>query len=332
MKRALSLLLLLGLAGCATTSATDRIDPNIAFEDDATVTDLPASAEVLRAEAALVAGRLREAKALLEAAVSASPRDARALFDLALVLELGDDLEGAERRYREVLAILPDFAEALNNLGLLLRDRQNLAEARTLLERAIAERPGYGEAHGNLGLVLEEQGDIEGAVGRFRAATRLLPEDPVQHANLGFALLRLEGRASDARVSLLRARRLAESDAELLREIAGGLRAAGDAAESLRIFDALIPSAEDDRDRAVLHVEAALSALAANDRAAAERHATEAVRLEPEHAGAYILLGRIARDRGDTAAARRAFEMAKRHADAGSAIAREADEALAALR
>lgn len=332
MKRARLLFLVCALSGCATTSATDGFSSDVEFQDDMTFTDLPASDEVLRAENALVEGRLRDAYTILTAAVSAAPSDVRALFDLALVLELGDDLAGAEARYREVLRLMPNFPEALNNLGLLLRDRENLTEARAFLERAIAQRPGYGEAHGNLGLVLEEQGDIAAAVERFRAATRLLPNDPVQHVNLGMALLRLEGRQSEARVSLLRARRLAADDPSLLREIGAGLRTAGDAAESLRVFESLVDAVEGDANRALIHMEAAVSALAANDRAGAERHAQETVRLEPEHAGAYILLGRIARDRGDNAAARRQFELAARHATEGSVIAREAEEALRTLR
>lgn len=337
MKPRWACVLLLALAGCASGSASTSTTPSddVEFQDATAVTDLPASDAVLRAEASLVEGDLRGAKATLEAALAESPRDPRALFDLALVLELGDDLVGAEQRYREVIVLIPDFAEALNNLGLLLRDREQLAEARALLERAIAVRPGYGEAHGNLGLVLEELGELDAAIGRLRAATRLLPEDPMQHANLGFALLqRGDAGRADARVSLLRARRLATDDAELLREIGSGLRAAGEGAEALRVFEGLIAATETDEASrlAELHVEAALCAVAAEQGDVADRHAREAARLDPDHAGAQVLLGRLARARGDRAAARAAYERAARLADADSTLGREAREALEALR
>ena len=69
MKRVILLSCMLALAGCATTAPTERFTDDVEFEDDTTVTDLPASGEVLRAEAALVAGHLREAHALLDADV-----------------------------------------------------------------------------------------------------------------------------------------------------------------------------------------------------------------------------------------------------------------------
>lgn len=331
MKRLRFLVVLAALSGCASTTPTAGFTDDVEFESDETVTDLPASDAVLRAEAALVEGRLRDAHALLEAAVTATPNDARALFDLALVLELGDDLDGAERRYREVIAMHPAFAEALNNLGLLLHDRERYDEARGLLERAIAARPGYGEAHGNLGLVLEALDDLEGAIGRYRAATRLLPNDGLQHANLGFALL-TAGRRDEARVSLLRARRLAEGDDVLLREVAVGLRNVGEGADALRVFEALIAEEDDAATRAELHVEAGLCAAVIDRGDVAERHARAATELAPRHAGAFILLGRLARARGDAPAARAAFQTALDVAPADSPLRRDASEALLGLR
>jgi len=64
-------------------------------------------------------GRLDEAEALYETGLHACDADATLLFNLAVLLEDCGRSDDAMRRYREAIALEPDFADAHCNLGLL---------------------------------------------------------------------------------------------------------------------------------------------------------------------------------------------------------------------
>jgi tetratricopeptide (TPR) repeat protein/glycosyltransferase involved in cell wall biosynthesis len=146
---------------------------------------------------------------------------------------LADELDAAEKGYRAVLSIEPDFPEALNNLGALIRPLDATA-AHTLFERAVRARPGYAEALFNLGLSFMHAADLANAARTFRAvlavdphhgrawceissvfrglgefdaaleaahrAVEILPGSPASHNNLGNVLLQT-GRLTEARVA-----------------------------------------------------------------------------------------------------------------------------------
>ena len=316
------------VGGCAhgSTPATRTADEDIAFEDEGDgASRYPASAEVQAAEARLVAGELAEARRLLGAYLEGHPRDPRALLDLGLCLELGDDLPGAEARYREALSVAPDFAEALNNLGLLLRDTERRAEAIPLFQRAISIRPGFGEAHQNLAMTFEEEGRLDEAEAEYRTAARLSPRDPLPRVNLGFLLVR-RGRLDDGTVELRRARTLAQGDAALSREIARGLVDAGHADEAVAILEGLV--AAEDAPSATLLVELAAAQVAARRFPQAEESARRAVRADDRSAVAHLLLGRLLAARQANDEARGELQRAQALAGDDVAIARAAQDAL----
>ena len=64
-------------------------------------------------------GRLDDAQALYEAGLAACTADATLLFNYAVLLEDRGRNEEAARRYREAVALEPNFADAHCNLGLL---------------------------------------------------------------------------------------------------------------------------------------------------------------------------------------------------------------------
>jgi tetratricopeptide (TPR) repeat protein len=64
-------------------------------------------------------GHLDEAEAVYETGLRACDADATLLFNLAVLLEDRGRNDDAARRYREALALEPDFADAHCNLGLL---------------------------------------------------------------------------------------------------------------------------------------------------------------------------------------------------------------------
>jgi tetratricopeptide (TPR) repeat protein len=83
-------------------------------------------------------GRHAEAAAEYERALSEDPRDGIAWYNFGnLKRERLDDLEGAERCYREAVRYRPSFGEAHFNLGLTLLDLGRPIEAVPPLERAV---------------------------------------------------------------------------------------------------------------------------------------------------------------------------------------------------
>lgn len=134
-----------------------------------------------------------------------------------------NDLDAAERCYRDALAMAPDHPFALHYLGVVLYQRSRVIEAMPLLDRAVALLPREPEFHNNraqalavmqrhaeakdayaralelnpdhalawnnLGLTLQAMGDVIGAVNAYRKALERLPEFAQCHWNLALALL-----------------------------------------------------------------------------------------------------------------------------------------------
>ncbi len=134
-----------------------------------------------------------------------------------------NDLDTAERLYREALAVESGQPLALHYLGVVLYQRGRIDDAMPLLDRAVALTPEEPEFHNNrglalaarlqddlavdayrqalalkpahagawnnLGLALQARGDVSGAIAAFHQALAIAPDHPQTHWNLGLALL-----------------------------------------------------------------------------------------------------------------------------------------------
>ena len=117
--------------------------------------------------------------------------------NLANVLMLGDQLDGAAEHYARALALSPDYVEAEDNMGVVLARRGRFDEAVSHHQRALALDPGYANAHNNWGVALAKQSMDSAAIVHFREALRLSPDYADAHVNWGNALVRL-GRPAEA--------------------------------------------------------------------------------------------------------------------------------------
>lgn len=190
----------------------------------------PGSARA-RAMALARAGRMSEALAAFDAALSAAPEDAELHGQRGLVLkELGRFEEAAAafgraavirpsltmaianrgsallvlRRFEEALACFEQVlqrdarsVEALNNRGSALFEMRRFEESLASHEAALALRPGHASALNNRGNALRELDRLDEALASFEAALRLQPAFAAAHANRAGALLAL-GRVDDA--------------------------------------------------------------------------------------------------------------------------------------
>jgi len=86
------------------------------------------------------------------------------LFAAALARHQAGAIAEAERGYRQIIALFPDFADAHSRLGASLLARGNAAEAIGHIERALALRPDTFEALGNLAQAYLFAGQAERAV------------------------------------------------------------------------------------------------------------------------------------------------------------------------
>lgn len=119
------------------------------------------------------------------------------LLDRALALHGAQDLEGAERLYRAMLARDPGHAGALCYLGLLHVQRGDAVQGEPLLRRAIERDAASPEAHNHLGSALLALGRNDDALAHLDQALALAEDYHDARCNRGLALTAL-GRGAEA--------------------------------------------------------------------------------------------------------------------------------------
>ncbi|MCG7359874.1 tetratricopeptide repeat protein [Roseomonas sp. ACRSG] len=130
--------------------------------------------------------------------------DPLALLRQGLARHQAGDLAGAERLFRQVLALRPDDGNALNLLGQIARARGDLPEALRLIGRAVALNPGAPVFLAAYGAALAEAGQLPRAEAALRAAVAARPGDAVSLRNLG-QVLSTQGRVGEALAPLRQA-------------------------------------------------------------------------------------------------------------------------------
>ena len=106
-------------------------------------------------------------------------------FDLAVQNHKKNNLQAAEKLYKEILKTNPNFAGAYNNLGNVLHELGKHQKAISCYEKAIQIQPNYANAHYNLGLVFKELGEFQKAVSCYEKAVQIQPNFVDAHNNLG---------------------------------------------------------------------------------------------------------------------------------------------------
>ncbi len=107
----------------------------------------------------------------------AEPRNVALHDDLALMLAETADLAGAEREFRESLALRPDSAASRFNVGLAVLGQGRIDEARRWFASALEADPLHGATHFQLGLLQQASGDLAGASAHLATALSAKPRD-----------------------------------------------------------------------------------------------------------------------------------------------------------
>jgi tetratricopeptide (TPR) repeat protein len=158
-------------------------------------------------------GRLGEPKsadvAVFERAVAAPGGDSAAgtpafLYNLAVVLENQGRFEQAMEKYRECVALDPNYHVARYNLGRLLTRAGKFAEAEAVHRETLERVPDHVNSLIGLGEALRQQGKLAQARDSFARATAADPRSAGAWNRLGVALAQLD-QYTDAEPALARA-------------------------------------------------------------------------------------------------------------------------------
>jgi len=216
---------------------------------------------------------------------------------------------------------LQDLPEAHLNLGNVLMAAGRQREAVDRFRQAIALEPDYGMAHNNLSRALIDQGDFE--VGREHAgrAVELIPDFPAAHLNYAAALMGLR-RFAEAEAPLRRGLELQPDDAKPHGELGKVLTELGRFEEAFACHERAVALNPDDAE---IRYTLGWTQYRARDVERSEANLRHAVSLSPELAVAWQLLGYVLGFRGRfeeaSACLRRALELAPDLMDAEYSLA-----------
>jgi tetratricopeptide (TPR) repeat protein len=150
-----------------------------------------------------------EARAAYSAALSGYPEDASIrwwlLYSRGMTSERLDEWDAAEADFRASLALNPGNPSVLNYLGYSLVDRGlKYDEALGMIETAVAARPDNGAIVDSLAWVYYKLGRYQEAVAPMERAAELEPNDPILSDHLGDVYW-MVGRDVEARFQWRRA-------------------------------------------------------------------------------------------------------------------------------
>ena len=287
------------------------------------------------------AGKPREGMARLRESLRGDSENAELHFHLGVLLGSAGESEEAELRFTQVESINRRHVEGLVQLALCCGARHAPGEALGYLQRALALRPHDPR----IGMLAAQAARAVQQQGHFPALRAMMPEAGEIHADAGIAEL-AQAVASDpdfvdAFLSLPSAEVEPDTYTMLLRTLGLALERQPEQAE-LHFHCGQVLSRIGRRDDAIAQNEWALALRPRYTRALVElarlyqltnrnddalTRLREAIAAGAEYADVYFMLGNVHRERGEVAAARRAYE----HALAINGRYRDAQLALEAL-
>ncbi len=175
------------------------------------------------------------------------PHDARAHYNLGIVLERAGDAGGAIAHYEQAIRIKPDFARAQDKLALALEQTGKTEEAIVHYEQALRMEPDNAATQCNLGKALLQEGKFSDAIEQYEQALRLEPDDAEAHTDLGVALART-GRIEEAIHHFEQALQIKPDDAEAHTDLGVVLAGMGRIEEATNQFGQALQIKPDDAE------------------------------------------------------------------------------------
>jgi predicted O-linked N-acetylglucosamine transferase (SPINDLY family) len=240
----------------------------------------------------------------------AEPLSDKARVHEARQHHLRGDFARAIAMYDEVLAANPSLPDVWHLKGMAEHQSGRLEQA---LESAARARAAGGEKATYLlleGGVLQDRGDLAGAHERFQRAATAAPDWAPAHIELGSSLLDQE-RVAEALESFRKATHLDAKSVRAWNNLGVALQSLDRLDEALRAFNHALSL---NPNFALAHFNAARLYNLRYDHKLALQHAQAAVKVDPKHVEAWLLLGDIQRRMRDPAAALAAYTAAAKAA------------------
>jgi tetratricopeptide (TPR) repeat protein len=185
-------------------------------------------------------GRLADAIACFRQAAALAPGYVMAQKNLGDASLRAGDANSAIAAYRQVVELAPADAFGHAGLGAALLTAGDHAGAVTVLRRSLEIDPQGFDAAANLGEALRNLSDFDGASRAFERCLVVKPDTVEAHLGLGRVRI-AQGRAAEARASLLAAAALERQDGAALATIARLLDESGGREEAMELVrDALL--------------------------------------------------------------------------------------------
>ena len=106
-------------------------------------------------------------------------------FTLAVQNHQKNNLQVAEKLYKETLKTNPNHIETIFLLGSLSAQTNNFDKAKKFFKKVIQINPNHVTAHNNLGNTLKELGEQKKAIDCYQKAIQINPNHVAAHNNLG---------------------------------------------------------------------------------------------------------------------------------------------------
>ena len=113
-------------------------------------------------------------------------------FALAVQHHQKNNLQVAEKLYREILKTNPNHANTRNNLGSVLKELGESQKAISCFQKAIEIQSNHAGAYYNLGIVFNELGELQKAISCFQKTIGIQSNHVDAYYNLGNAFRELE--------------------------------------------------------------------------------------------------------------------------------------------
>ncbi len=149
---------------------------------------LPDDGLVEQASEKLGAGDVDGALALLARAQTAAPKDPRPHYLRGAALQQKKDLDGAERGFKEALALDAHLGDVRGELGALYLDCGRTKEAIAELERAVVDSPRLQTAWQNLGAADVTVKDCVKGLAAYQHAVDCAEHDGISDALVDLSL------------------------------------------------------------------------------------------------------------------------------------------------
>jgi tetratricopeptide (TPR) repeat protein len=250
-------------------------------------------------------GKLDEAISEFREAIEVDPKHAWGHRNLGIALVKQNKLEEAITEFRKAIELEPNDVLSRINIGGTLYSHGKVDEAIVELEQAIQIDPKHAEAHNQLGWALMLRGDLEQSVAILHKAIELDPKQATFYNSLGVTL-RKQGKFGEATAQLLKSLEVNPKFDPASRNLITTLKEQKKDEEAIAAYRKAIKLSPDNLG---LRLNLAkLLSFGTNEKflnpGEAVLHAQEAIRIKPEDAKCWVILGVAHFRTGDWQAAR----------------------------